>query len=117
MAKVKDKTNAKRQREFQARRLEQKRVKLAKVQKAIDTMPPEYADDCKMWASPPGPEDERPRINWDIGEATHALIEAHAKTYGVTLEDVLYEIGVQWFIKRPNLYWAMKAAKINSIGS
>ena len=64
-----------------------------------------------------GQRTKGPRINWDIGEAMHALIEAHAKTYGVTLEDVLYEIGVQWFIKRPNLYWAMKAAKINSIGS
>ena len=83
------------------------------VQKAIESMPPEYAADCKMWASPPGPSDERPRINWEIGAKTNALMEAHAKTYGVTLDDVLYEIGVQWFITRPKLYWAMKSAKIN----
>ena len=83
------------------------------VLKAIDTMPPEYADDCKMWVSPPGPEDERPRVNWDIGAKTNALIEAHAKSHGVTLDDVLYEIGVQYFITRPKLYWAMKHAKIN----
>ena len=82
------------------------------VQKAIDTMPPEWADDCKMWISPPRPTDERPRINFDIGADTNALMEAHVKTYGVTLEDVLREIGVQFAIKWPRLYWAMKAAKI-----
>ena len=82
------------------------------VQKAIDTMPPEYADDCRMWISPPGPKDERPLINWDIGAKTHALIEAHAKEHGVTLDAVLYEVGRQFCMKKPNLYWAMKAAKI-----
>ena len=82
------------------------------VQKAIDTMSPEWADDCKMWVSPPGPKDKRPRVNWDIGAKTNALMEAHAKTYGVTLEDILREIGLQFIIQRPQLYWAMKAAKI-----
>ena len=89
-----------------------KSVKKA-AQKAIDAMPAEWADDCKMWVSPPGPNDERPRINWDIGAVTHALMEAHAKSYGVTIDDVLYETGVQYFITRPKLYWAMKSAKIN----
>ena len=32
------------------------------VLKAVEAMPPEYADDCKMWISPPGLKDERPRI-------------------------------------------------------
>ena len=83
------------------------------VLKAIDTMPLEWTDDCKLWLSPPGPQDERPRINWEIGAKTNALIEAHAKSHGVTLDDVLYEIGVQCFNRRPKLYWAMKHAKIN----
>ena len=83
-----------------------------KVQKAIDTLPPEYAADCEMWISPPGPKDERPRINWNIRAETNALIEAHAKSYGVTLDDVLYEIGVQFCMKRPDIYWAMKSAKV-----
>ena len=82
------------------------------VQKAIDTMPSEYAADCKMWIAPPGLKDERPRINWDIGAETHALIETHAKAHGVTLDEVLYEVGVQYAIKRPDIYWAMKSAKI-----
>ena len=82
------------------------------VQKAIDTLPPEWADDCKMWVSPPGAKDKRPRVNWDIGAETHALIEAHAKTYGVTLDDVLREVGIQFCMKRPDIYWAMKSAKI-----
>ena len=112
MPKVKDKTNAKRQREFQARRKKHNQVKREKVQKAIDTMPPELAADCRLSVSPPGPKDERPRMNWDIGAKTNALIEAHAKSHGVTLDDVLYEVGVQYFITRPRLYAAMKSAKI-----
>ena len=80
--------------------------------KAIDAMPPEWADDCKMWVSPPGLKDERPRVNWDIGRATAELIEAHAKTYGVTLDEILREVGVQFVIDRPQLYLAMKNAKI-----
>ena len=94
-----------------------KKVRSENVQKAIDTMPPEYADDCRMWISPPGPTDQRPRVNWNIGAKTHGLIEAHAKSYGVTLDAVLYEIGVQFAIKRPDIYWAMKAAKITVSGS
>ena len=89
-----------------------KSVKKA-VQKAIDTMPPEWWADCKFSVSPPGPTDERPRMNWDVGAKTNALIEAHAESHGVTLDDILYEVGVQWFITRPKLYWAMKSAKIN----
>ena len=84
----------------------------ADVLKAVDTMPPDYADDCKMWISPPGPNDERPRVHWDIGATTHALIEAHAKAHGVTLDEVLYEVGRQFCMKRPDIYWAMKSAKI-----
>ena len=83
------------------------------VLKAIETMPPEYADDCKMWIAPPGPNDDRPRVNWGIGAKTNALIEAHAKSHGVTLGDVLYEVGRQFCMKRPDIYWAMKNAKIN----
>ena len=83
------------------------------VLKAIESMPPEYADDCKMWISPPGLKDKRPRINWDIGAKTNALMETHAETYGVTLEAVLRQIGLQFVIERPRLYWAMKSAKIN----
>ena len=83
------------------------------VIKAVDTIPPEWADDCKMWVSPPGPDDARPRVNWDIGKATADLIEAHAKTFGVTLEDVLREVGTRFLMDRPQLYWAMKSAKIN----
>ena len=89
-----------------------KKMHHVKVLKAIETMPPEYAADCKMWISPPGPEDDRPRVNWDIGAKTHALIEDHAKFYGVTLDELLREVGVQFCIKRPNIYWAMKSAKI-----
>ena len=83
-----------------------------KVQKAIDTMPPEYAADCKLWIAPPGPNDERPRIEWSIKKRTHGLIEAHAKSYGATLDEVLYEMGRQFCMKRPDIYWAMKSAKI-----
>ena len=83
------------------------------VQQAIETLPPELAADCKMWIAPPGLKDERPRINWDIGALTHARMEAHAIAYGVTLDEVLYEVGVQFAIKRPDIYWAMKSAKIN----
>ena len=83
------------------------------VQKAIDTMPPEYAGDCEMRIGPPGPNDARPRINWDIGAETHALMKAHAEAHGVTIDDVLREIGVQFCMKRPAIYWAMKSAKIN----
>ena len=83
------------------------------VLKAIETMPPEYAADCKMWVRPPGPNDERPRVEWDIGAKTNALMEAHAKSYGVTLDEVLYEVGRQFCMKRPDIYWAMKNAKIN----
>ena len=82
------------------------------VQKAIDTMPPEYAADCKLWISPPAIGQERPRINWDMGAETHALTKAHAESHGVSLDEVMYEIGVQFCIKRPHLYWAMKSAKI-----
>ncbi len=82
------------------------------VQKAIDTMPPEYAADCKMSVSPPSINGERPQINWDIGRETVHLIKAHANAHGVTIDEVLYEIGVQFFIGRPKLYWAMKDAKI-----
>ena len=82
------------------------------LQKAIDTMPPELAEDCHMWISPPGLTDQRPRVNWDIGVKTNALIEAHAEAHGVTLDEVLYEIGVQFCITRPHIYWAMKSAKI-----
>ena len=82
------------------------------VQKAIDTMPPEYAADCKMWIAPPKPNQDRPTINWDIGAETQALIKAHAESHGVTLDEVLYEVGVQFCMTRPNIYWAMKAAKI-----
>ena len=82
------------------------------VQEALDTMPPELAADCKLTVAPPGPKDERPRINWDIGAETHALMAAHAKAHGVTIDAVLYEIGVQFCMKRPDIYWAMKSAKI-----
>ena len=82
------------------------------LQKAIDTMPPELAADCRLWISPPEPKDERPRINWDIGAKTHALIEAHAKSHGVTLDAVLYEVGLQFCMRRPDIYRAMQSAKI-----
>ena len=82
------------------------------VQQAIDTMPPEYAADCRMWISPPGPKDERPRVNWDIGAETHALMETHAKAHNVTMDAVLREVGVQFAIAHPKVYWAMKSAKI-----
>ena len=108
MPKVKDKTNAKRQRAFQARRQEHGR----KVKQALDTMPPEWADDCKISASPPGPKDKGPRVNWDIGPKTNALILAHAKSHGVTLDDVLYGIGLQLFDRRPKLRKALMSAKI-----
>ena len=65
------------------------------------------------WIAPPGLNDERPRINWDIGALTHALMEVHAISHGVTIDDLLYEIGFQYCMKRPDLYWAMKSAKIN----
>ena len=39
-------------------------------------------------------------------------MEAHAKAHGVTLDAILYEIGLQFAIKRPDIYWAMKSAKI-----
>ena len=84
------------------------------VLKAIEAMPPEWMDDARMWISPPGPKDERPRVNWEIKAKTNALMEAHAKTYGVTLDDVLYEAGRQFIMKRPDIYWAMKAAKITT---
>ena len=80
---------------------------------AVDTMPPELAADCKMWIAPPGLNDERPRINWDIGQATADLMETHANAYGVSLKEVMYEIGRQFCMKKPDLYWAMKSAKIN----
>ena len=102
-----------RKRQQRARDKARDKVQREKVQKAIETMPPEYADDCKMWVSPPSLNGERPQIHWDIGAETHALIEAHAKTCGVTLDEVLYETGVQYFITRPRLYGAMKSAKIN----
>ena len=82
------------------------------VQKAIETMPPEYADDCKMRIAPPGPNDERPRINWDIGRETAHLIKEHANAHGVTIDEVLYEVGRQFCMAKPKLYWAMKSAKI-----
>ena len=75
-------------------------------------MPPEWADDCKMWIAPPKPTTERPSIEWSIGAKTNALIEAHAKSFGVTLDDVLYEFGRQFIMKRPDIYMAMKSAKI-----
>ena len=83
------------------------------VLKAVDAMPPEWADDCKMRIAPPGPKNERPLIQWDIRATTHALMEAHAKSYGVSIHEVLYEVGRQFCMKRPDIYWAMKAAKIN----
>ena len=83
------------------------------LQRAVDTMPPELAKDCRMWISPPGPEDQRPRVNWDIGAKTNELMEAHAASHGVTLDAVLYEIGLQFCMRRPDIYWAMKSAKIN----
>ena len=90
-----------------------KKMRHITVLDAVETMPPELAADCKMWIAPPGLNDTRPRINWDIGAETHALIEAHAESYGVTLDDVLYEVGRQFCMKRPDIYWAMKSAKIN----
>ena len=102
-----------RQKQYKARERAKKKIMDAKVLEAISTLPPEYADDCKMWIAPPGLNDKRPRINWDIGAETHALIEAHAKFHGVTLDDVLYEVGRQYCMKRPDIYWAMKSAKIN----
>ena len=75
-------------------------------------MPPGLADDCKMWISPPGPKDERPSAKWDIGAKTHELMDAHAKAHGVTLDDVLRQVGLQFAIKLPDIYWAMKSAKI-----
>ena len=106
-------TNAENQKAFRDRRRERATKQQEKVQKAIDTMPPEYAADCKMWVSPPRIGGERPQIHWDIGALTHGLIEAHAVAHEVTIDEVLYEIGVQYFIGRPKLYWAMKHAKIN----
>ena len=103
------KTNLERQKEFQAR----KKIHKAQLQDAIDTLDPELAADCKMRIAPPGPNDNRPRINWDIGAPTHALMDAHAKSYAVTLDELLYEIGFQYCMKRPDIYWAMKSAKIN----
>ena len=103
------KTNAENQKAWRVRERERRE----NVRKAVDTMPPEYAADSKMWVSPPAVGGERPQINWDIGRETADKIEAHASLYGVTLDEVLYEIGVQFFIGRPKLYWAMKAAKIN----
>ena len=82
------------------------------LQRAIDTLPEALAADCRLWISPPGPKAERPRINWDIGAETHALMEAHAKAHGVTLDEVLYEVGLQFCMRRPDIYWAMKAAKV-----
>ena len=102
-----------RKRHQRARDKERRERLRMKAQKAIDTLPPELAADCKLWISPPGPNDERPRFNWDIGALTHARMEAHAIAYGVGIDDVLYEIGVLTCIKWPRLYWAMKNAKIN----
>ena len=103
------KTNLERQKAFKARR----KMHKAQVIDAVETLAPELAADCKLWIAPPGPKDQRPRINWDIGPDTHAAMDAHAKSYGVTLDEVLYEIGVQFCMKRPDIYWAMKSAKIN----
>ena len=102
-----------RQRQYKARESAKKKSMKEKVELAISTLPPELAANCKMWIAPPGLKDERPRINWDIGEPTHAAIAAHAEAHGVTLDQVLYEIGFQFCIKRPDIYWAMKSAKIN----
>ena len=101
-----------RQRQQRKRDKERLLKQREKVQKAIDTMPPEFATDSKLSVSPPLPHEERPRINWDIGKETNDLMEAHAALHGVTLDEILYEVGVQYFIGRPNLYWAMKSAKI-----
>ena len=98
-----------RQKQYKARQ----KVRHMDVLLAVDTMPPELAADCKMWISPPGLDDERPRINWDIGRETAHLIKAHANAYGVTIDEVLYEVGRQFCMKKPQLYWAMKSAKIN----
>ena len=103
------KTNVERQRDFQRN----KKMHQKKVLEAVETLAPELAADCKMWIAPPGLHDNRPRINWDIGAGTHAEMEEHAKSYGVTLDEVLYEIGVQYCMKRPDIYWAMKSAKIS----
>ena len=89
-----------------------KKVRRENVQKAIDAMPPEWADDCRMWIAPPGPTKERPTVEWDIGAKTNALMKAHAEDHGVTLDDLLYEAGRQFIMKRPNIYWAMKTAKV-----
>ena len=103
------KTAKERMRSYRARG----RKRRAKVLAAIEAMPPGYADDCKMWVSPPGPDDKRPRINWDIDALTHGLMEAHAVAHEVTLDEVLYEVGVMYLIGRPRLYAALKSAKIN----
>lgn len=92
---------------------DRKKVRRLRVFLAIDTLPPEYAKDCKLSIVPPGPEDERPRINWDIGASTHALMTDHADAYGVTVKEVLHEIGVKFCVKNHAMYWAMKSAKIN----
>ena len=83
-AKVKTHRAKLRKRQQRARDRVREQGMDSRVLKAIDTMPPGWADDCRMWISPPGPKDERPRVNWDIGAKTYALMEDHAKTYGVT---------------------------------
>ena len=90
-----------------------KKERRLRVLLAIESIPPEYADDCKMWIAPPGLKDERPRVNWDIGAKTHALMADHADAHGVTLDELLREVGVMFCMKRPDIYWAMKSAKIN----
>ena len=92
---------------------DRKKARRMRVFLAIESIPPEYAGDCKLSIAPPGLKDERPRINWDIGAKTHALMADHADAYGVTLDELLYEIGRQYCVKNPAMYWAMKSAKIN----
>ena len=103
------KTNVERQRDFRDRKKERR----MRVFLAIESLPPEYAADCKLWIAPPGLKDERPSVNWDIGAKTHALMADHADAYGVTISELLHEIGVQFGIKNYKMYWAMKSAKIN----
>ena len=85
-----------------------------KVQAAMDTMPPEYAADCKMRVSPPVLGGKGPSVLFDLSRTTADLIEAHAKAHGVTFDELLRQVGVRCFLPRPKLYAAMKAAKMTA---
>ena len=93
--------NAKNQRAYQARQ----RAKLEQVRHAADTVPHELADDMKLIISP-GPRG--PRMEFDMSPEIQSAIRAHAETYGVTLNEVLFENGLRILRQKPALFKAMR---------